>query len=150
MLLKYGGHRVLAEPLASLMFQYLKRSADIPWRRADCIVPMPMYPARRRVRGYNQTELLAEHLGMAASLPVIRNSVARTAFSRPQVELARNDRLSNVRGAFRVTDRSLLSGKTTILVDDVATTSSTIHECSRILLDAGASRVYVMCVAFDE
>jgi len=144
---KYGGHRALAEPLAQLLYRYLTANADFPWRRADCIIPVPIHPARQRLRGYNQSELLAERLSGTTGLPLLRGAVIRKHHTRPQVELSGNERRTNVRGAFRAAKPSELRGKIILLVDDVATTGSTIHECSLALLAAGAFKVYVVCLA---
>ncbi|HET6455277.1 MAG TPA: ComF family protein [Armatimonadota bacterium] len=145
---KYGGARMLADPLAQVLYRYLTVYADIPWRRAECIVPVPIYPARKRVRGYNQSELLAERLGVMTGLPLAADAVVRKRHTRPQVELSREERLTNVAGAFGVRKPELIRGKIVLLVDDVATTCSTIHECSLALLEAGARKVYVACLAF--
>ncbi|HUV03753.1 MAG TPA: ComF family protein [Armatimonadota bacterium] len=145
---KYGGRRILADPLAQTLHNYLTTAADFPWRRADCIVPVPIHPARQRIRGYNQSELLAERLCELTGLPLLRDAVVRRRHTRPQVELSGDERRTNVRGAFRAAKPSELRGKIVLLVDDVATTSSTIHECSLALLSAGAFKVYVVCLAF--
>ena len=145
---KYNGMRALADPLAHLLFRYLTMSCDMPWGRAECVIPVPMHPAKERVRGYNQSALLAERLGAMAGLPVVEDVLVRTAHRKPQVELAAARRRVNVTEAFDVRDRDALSGRTVLLVDDVATTCSTIHECSVTLLAGGARRVYVGCLAF--
>ena len=146
---KYGGGRMLAHPLALLLHRYLTTAADFPWRRADCVVPVPIHPARRRVRGYNQGELLADQLCEMIGLPLVRDAVIRRFHTRPQVELSGEQRRSNVKDAFRVIQPAELKGKTVLLVDDVGTTGSTVHECSLALLRAGVYRVYVICLAFD-
>jgi competence protein ComFC len=145
---KYGGMRQLADPLAHLLYRYLTARADIPWRRADFIAPVPIHPTRQRVRGYNQSELLAEKLSGMTGLPPLIGGVVRNRRTRPQVELSGDQRRDNVRSAFSVPDQALVKGKNILLVDDVATTCSTIHECSLSLVTAGALNVYVVCVAF--
>ena len=145
---KYNGRKMLAEPLTDLMCLYLTKSTDMPWGRVDCIVPVPIHPLRRRVRGYNQSELLAVSLGGKVDLPVVSDSLVRARFSCPQVELSGPQRRRNVKRSFRVENKPAIKNKTVLLVDDVATTCSTIHECSKALLFAGARRVYALCVAF--
>jgi competence protein ComFC len=147
-LLKYGCHRILADPLADLLHQYLVAGADFPWRRATCIVPVPIHAARKRTRGYNQSELLAHRLSVLTGLAV-SDALERTIFVRPQVELSEDERRLNVKNAFRVTRPAEIKGGTILLLDDVSTTCSTVHECSLSLLRAGAARIYVLCLAFD-
>ncbi|MHB0912514.1 MAG: double zinc ribbon domain-containing protein [Armatimonadota bacterium] len=141
---KYGGHRMLARPLAEILAAYLTRHADIPWERADRIVPVPIHPARKRLRGYNQSELLAGELSSLLGLPVAL-ALHRIAVSDPQVDLSGAARRENVRGIFRAD----ADAGTVLLVDDVATTCSTLHECSLALLASGVERVYAVCLAFD-
>ena len=145
---KYGGGRMLADPLAQVLYRYLTVYADFPWRRAECIAPVPIYPARKRVRGYNQSELLAERLSAMTGLPLAADAVVRKRHTRPQVELSGDERRANVVGAFEVRKPEAIRGKIVLLVDDVATTCSTIHECSLALLNGGARKVYVACLAF--
>ena len=145
---KYGGNRILAGPLAQMLHRYLTKAADFPWRRADCIIPVPIHHARQRVRGYNQSELLAEELCGMTGLALISDAVIRKRHTRPQVEMSGDERRENVKSAFRVTEPSEIKGKIVLLIDDVATTCSTIHECSLALLDAGAFKIYVVCLAF--
>lgn len=145
---KYGGARMLADPLAGLLHEYLTERADMPWGRADCIVAVPIHPVRKRLRGYNQSELLAERLSHMTGLPLVRNAVVRIKSTRPQVELSGDERRANVRAAFLVRRPEVVRGKTILLVDDVATTCATIHECSAALLSGGAFKVYVICLAF--
>jgi len=147
---KFNGHRMLAPILADLFYAYLIHSTDFPWRSADVIIPIPIRNARKRERGYNQSELLAEELSRLINKPLARNAVKRIGSSHPQVNLSREERLKNVKGAFQVVFPSELVKKKVLLIDDVATTCSTVHECSRTLLDAGASKVYVLCLAFDS
>lgn len=146
--LKYGGKRVLATPLGDLLYDYLDKRSDFPWRRANCLIPVPIHPARERIRGYNQSDLLAERLSELTRLPLLRGSLVRSSRTRPQVDLSPEERRVNVRAAFQVRNADTIRGKTVLLVDDVATTCSTIHECSLALLEAGAERVYVVCLAF--
>jgi len=145
---KYGGARMLADPLAQVLYRYLTVYADIPWRRSECIVPVPIYPARKRVRGYNQSELLAERLSVMTGLPLAADAVVRKRNTRPQVELSGEERRANVKDAFEARKPAGIRGKIVLLVDDVATTCSTIHECSLALLHGGARNVYVTCLAF--
>lgn len=84
---KYDGMRMLAEPLSNFMHDYLETKADFRWRQAHCIVPVPIHPIRRRLRGYNQSELLAKHLARLTGKPAVCDSLARVVYTRPQVEL---------------------------------------------------------------
>jgi ComF family protein len=146
---KYGGHRMLAEPLGQLLYRYLTKDADFPWESADILVPVPIHSTRKRFRGYNQSELLANELSRLTGKPVVPDAIARCLRTRAQVDLSEEGRRVNMRNAFSVEKPELLKGKVVLLIDDVATTCSTAHECSLTLLKGNAARVYVACVAFD-
>jgi competence protein ComFC len=138
---------MLAEPLATLLHRCLTENTQV---KADLIVPVPIHGIKRRLRGYNQSELLATALSRLISRPVSAKCVRRRQYTSAQVELSRSERWTNVRNAFEVVAPEEISGRNLLLVDDVATTCSTVHECSLALLKAGAGKVSVLCLAFDE
>ena len=140
--LKYRGVRAAARPLAGLMSDYLGRN-PVP---VDVVIPAPLHPRRLRSRGYNQSALLAQGIGANLGLPVREALLARIRNPRPQVETqSQEERRSNVAGNFAC--RADASGLTALLIDDVATTGSTLSECALALKDAGASKVYALTLA---
>ncbi len=141
---KYRGVRAAAPDLAMLMAEYLQRN-PIP---ADALVPAPLHPRRLRSRGYNQSALLARGIGRIANLPVREDLLIRVADARPQVEAkTREERHNNVAGSFAC--RGDVTGLTLLLVDDVATTGSTLSECAQALKGAGAAAVNALTLARD-
>lgn len=115
----------------------------------DAILPVPLFPARLKARGFNQSSMLAKGLGKLAAAPVDIDSLVRIRDVPPQVGLSREERVANVRGAFSVrAGREVrVAGKNLILVDDVMTTGATLAECARGLIAAGASSVSALTVA---
>jgi ComF family protein len=111
---------------------------------ADLLAPVPLHPKRLKHRGFNQALLLAQSFSQA---PVAREAVVRTRHTQPQVGLKPKERQDNVKGAFAVSDPELVKGKNVLLIDDLFTTGSTVKECSRVLLKAGAFQVEVLTVA---
>jgi ComF family protein len=149
--LKYGGRRSLAVPLAALMRRH---GADV-LRGADGVVPVPLHPARRRTRGFNQAVDLAAALGLPAA-PVLR----RVRWTTPQTDLPAAQRHRNVRGAFAVAGpgwrgvirrrpagAEAICGRCLVLIDDVSTTGATLEACARALRAAGAREVRALTVA---
>jgi ComF family protein len=147
---KYNGHRMLAADLAGLMYKYLTTRSDFNSKGVDLIVAVPIHPVKKRLRGYNQSELLANELSRLTGIPASSRTVERFRQTRAQVELSREERLRNVSGAFKVASPEQLAGKKLLLIDDVSTTCSTVHECSLALRSGGASRVQVLCLAFGS
>ena len=141
-LLKYQGMTPLAGPLASRMAE---AACTPPWKECQAVVALPLDPARRRERGYNQAELLARTLARHVSLPLIP-ACRRVRPTAPQAGLSRPERHKNVRNAFAA-DKRTVSGLVILLVDDVMTTGATLDSCAAALRDAGASAVFGLTAA---
>ena len=143
--LKYRSVRASAPELAQLLAQYMTHRRIT----GDLLVPVPLHPRRLRSRGFNQSALLAGELGKLTGLTglaVDERLVFRTKDTPPQVQAAsREQRRSNVEDSFRCS--AGLSGESVILVDDVATTGSTLSACAAAMKDAGAASVWGLTVA---
>jgi len=133
--------RFLADLLIRQAEPELRRQ---PW---DGIVPVPLHPAKKREREFNQAERLAVRLGRAAGIPVDPRLLKRTTPTRTQTTLTREQRAENVRKAFAMNRAEKLTGRRLVLVDDVFTTGATTSACAKVLLAAGAAEVCVWTVA---
>ena len=113
------------------------------------VVPVPLHTSKLRQRGFNQAECIAraalKHKPVAAELDA--KCLVRHRDTVPQAGLTRHQRRENIRGAFRVRDVDAVRGRDVLLVDDVFTTGTTISECARVLLRAGAASVYAVTAA---
>jgi ComF family protein len=136
------------EPLALAIGRWMWRQLGdrLAEMHADVIVPVPMFWARRLLRGVNSPEILSETLSGPLRLPV-RRVLARTRNTLPQFSLPPSERFPNVRGAFRVRGGYDLSGARVLLVDDVLTTGATCSEAARALRAGGAEAVVVAVAA---
>ena len=114
----------------------------------DCLVPVPLHPAKQREREFNQAERLSRRLSRATGLPVNTRLVRRRVATRTQTLLSRDERLENVRQAF-VPRRghASLKGARVVVVDDVFTTGATTGACAKVLKQMGAAEVCVWTVA---
>lgn len=134
--LKYSDRVSLAKPLGRILRECLN-SHDF---QGSLILPVPLHRSRERIRGFNQAELIASHLGRPVSTGLLR----RRKNTSSQTGLSRSQRKRNLAGAFELTGK--VSG-TIIVVDDVYTTGSTMNEVARTLKRGGAGRVEVLTVA---
>lgn len=139
---KYGGKVGLAKPLARLMIEALPRTVE-----SDLIMPVPLHPARLRAREFNQSLLLADRLGHYVEKPVSASDLVRVLATDPQTTLSRPERLRNLRHAFSVPEPERVAGRRILLVDDVFTTGTTLNECAKALLSAGAESVDALTLA---
>ena len=136
--LKYGGWAKVADEMAERMSR-LSWPEDVVVERAG-IVPIPLASARKRERGYNQSELLARGLSRRWRIPVWESAVFRSRETDSQTRLTPEQRQGNVAGSFQICSGKLdsLAGAHVVLVDDVVTTAATLNECAKVLYDAGA------------
>jgi len=144
--LKFQKVKRLAGPLGLILAQYLGGLADFKQTPADLIVPVPLHPRRQRLRGYNQSLLLAQVIGQQLGLPVQEN-LARIKDTRPQFDLPRTDRFKNIAGAFQVKEPETISGRRLILLDDIYTTGATVAECVKALRPAAPRGIVVVTLA---
>jgi len=143
---KFQKRKNLAGPLGVLLVKYLSHTPDFSMEEIDCIIPVPLHRKRQRQRGYNQAELLAQVISKYYEVPVV-SALERTKDTHPQFDLPREERLTNVKGAFKVSDPKAVYNKKIILLDDIFTTGSTIAECSKTLKIAGARSVEVLTLS---
>jgi ComF family protein len=138
-LLKYHGKVSLVSSLAALMIDRLP-----PLDFVDLIMPVPLHPQRLREREFNQSLLLADHIGRHLDIPVSYANLIRTAHVPAQTTLSRTSRLKNLRRAFTLRHPDAILNKRILLMDDVFTTGTTVNECAKTLRRAGSDDVFVM------
>lgn len=165
--LKYDFIEDLKTPLGEILFETLKEFARAHSNETLLLCPLPLHPQRHRWRGFNQAELFCSSLirllhshgfNYCKTLPLLQ----RLNFSRPQMELTREERLTNVADVFaldaKYTDASSgklaaskdfvnLTQSSVVLVDDIATTLSTLNNAAKPLKNAGFQRVYGLVLA---
>jgi competence protein ComFC len=113
----------------------------------DWIVPVPLHPAKKRQREFNQAERIATFLSAATKIPMDTTLLKRITATKTQTKLTREQRAENMRNAFVMQNRRKLNGERILVFDDVFTTGATTNACARVLLTAGASEVCVWTVA---
>ncbi len=143
---KFSGRRSYAPAYGRVLAMKLqKEHLDF-----DILTWVPIAPLRRLRRGYDQVALLAAAVGKelgvkpVKTLRKIRNTPPQSGIPDP----AR--RRANVLGAYRPVDPENIRGKRILLLDDIITTGSTVSECARVLLTAGAKEVYCAAVATTQ
>ena len=123
-------------------------------RRLNCdlLIPVPLHKRKKRIRGFNQAQLLAKGLEQYLNIPVVENVLVRTKYTTPQKKLNDKERLYNLIEAFAVSkdNVSQIIDNKILIVDDIYTTGSTIEACSNVLLKAGARSIYFVTVCIGN
>jgi len=146
---KYRGAWRSARDMGAWYGQYLADSGL--YASVDAVVPLPLHPFKRMLRGYNQSEYLAEGIAGQLGVGVDRSSVFRRRNTASQALRPRRERAGNVAGAFEVRHPERLAGRHILLVDDVMTTGSTLVACIEAILRAAPDcRVSVAALAVSR
>jgi competence protein ComFC len=133
-----GLGEVFAKPLINLI-------ADNQWA-IDMVVPVPLGIARYKERGYNQSTLIAFPIALYFGYSFRPSAIRRTRETQSQVGLNLTERRRNVVGAFSARS-NIVEGKNVLIIDDIATSGSTMEACASALKIAGAYEVYGLTVA---
>ena len=141
---KFYGRRNYAAAYARMLGVKLMKEERL---EVDLITWVPISEKRRKKRGFDQGQLLAERLGRELDIPV-RPLLKKIRNNPPQSGIVgQAHRKANVLGVYMATDVAALTGKRILLLDDILTTGATAGECGRILLTAGAEEVHLAVVA---
>jgi ComF family protein len=145
--LKYGRRLSFARVMASHMARLLPQDSagDLP----PLLIPVPLHRWRIWTRGFNQSALIAGHLASRGETEVGLDLLRRVKATPPLHGLSRAERAKVVQRAFALAPKaqSTLHGRHVILIDDIWTTGATATACARLLSQAGAARVEVLCWA---
>lgn len=145
---KYKNKREYAAFYADAMKRSCERTfAD--WG-VEAVIPVPLYKKKQRMRGFNQSALLANELADALLLPCDTKGLRRIRSTVPQKELNHVARRKNLEHAFAWKAGREMPYKTVLLIDDIYTTGSTIDACAEVLLDAGCEKVYFATISIGR
>lgn len=143
--LKYNNKPEVAQKLGEMYGAVLKQSEAV--QTVDALVPVPLHPAKKRSRGYNQSEYFARGLAQSLGIP-LELSLERKIFTDTQTKKSRFVRYQNMKDVFAVEHLHTLENKHVLLVDDVITTGATIEACARELLKINNLQLSIATIAF--
>lgn len=143
--LKYNYYKDVSKPLAEILQKSFQQNSP---PENTHLVPIPLHKKRESFRGFNQAQLLADHLSELTKYPVV-NILKREINTVSQATLNRNHRLKNMEGAFVIDSKNTPSKNTPLmLVDDVCTTLSTFKAAAQTLQKHGYK--IVLCTALAQ
>jgi len=142
--LKYRKIKWIAFAFAVWMNDFLQKHNGIEF---DLIIPVPLHPIKEFQRSFNQSWLIAYHLGKMQRKQTEYAAIVKIKNNRSQTELDNTKRKENVKGVYKVKRASLIENKNILIIDDVYTTGATVEEISKTLIKAGAAKTTVLTVA---
>lgn len=116
----------------------------------DILIPLPLFKARERKRGYNQAAILCKGIADAMNLPVKKDIIYRGLQTNTQTQKTRIERWQNITGGFVLKNPAAIEGKHILLVDDVITTGATLEACGQELLKAKGTRLSIATMAYTS
>ena len=143
---KYKGNKELGLQFGRMMGDQLRRSNRF---HVDALIPLPLFPAKEKRRGYNQATVLCNGIAEHLKIPVFDKVILRPQHTETQTKKGRVERWKNIEGKFILKDSKAISNKHVLLVDDVVTTGATLEACGIELLKAENTRLSIatLCVA---
>lgn len=149
--LKYR-RRMSTLPYLDFFLEAAGKELPVMWEKDWLAVPVPLYAAKEKGRGFNQTELIFKEWLKSKGISLAR-ALVRNRETKAMYGLSPGERQENLRGAFEavlVEGRSLVQGRKVLLLDDIYTTGSTLEACGRVLKAAGAVKVIGLVLASDH
>ena len=134
---KYRDNPNISKLIAKMIYEVIENNEY----NSPLIVAVPMLAKDKKVRGYNQAELIAKELSKQTGFELIKNNLIKVKNTSSQKKLTEVQRRKNLIKAFEVKNKEVFKDREVILVDDVITTGATLSECSKILKRAGAIKV---------
>ena len=144
--IKYGNNPEVGYRLATMAADRLMQEGFFDG--IDAIVPLPLSKKKRRQRGYNQCDYIAEGLSQTTGIPVLKDCVVRNKSNETQTHKTRDERWRNVEGIFSLANPGLIKGKHILLIDDILTTGATLTNCAIAIKQGCNCRISVFTLAY--
>ena len=146
--LKYGGRKDIGVMMGRFIAAEL--AATDFFREVDVIVPVPLHPRKQKLRGYNQSECIAQGIAAVTGIPIDTLSVVRNKHTDTQTHKSAYERWENVEGIFSLHRPELFKGKHILIVDDVLTTGATTTACADAFSGIEGLHISVLTLAVAE
>lgn len=116
----------------------------------DTIIPVPIHKNRKKMRGYNQSELIARGIiKYFKNIDLRKDIMKKVVDTKAQSLLTKEERTKNISNAYKLVKCEELNDKSILLIDDVYTTGSTVNECAKILSNLNCKKIGVFSITKD-
>lgn len=113
----------------------------------DYLLPIPLHPKKEKIRGYNQSHVIAQGISEIMTVPIAENCLVRSIFTDTQTKKSREERWDNVKDVFEIKNPSQIAGKHVLLIDDVLTTGATLMSAGQTLMQVNGIKISVVTAA---
>ena len=145
---KYRGHKQIGIFLGEELGKEINSIDEL--KDISYIIPVPLHPKKKKKRGFNQSEVIANGIANKLGAQVNTNILIRRSFSSTQTRKSKFERWQNVENIFELTSPEAIENKHILLVDDVITTGATMEACVQCLLRAKGVKISVGAVAYTR
>ncbi len=118
-------------------------------RQPDALVPVPIHPSRKKVRGYNQAELIAKRLSELSGIPMEESLIRRVKKTSPLKNLSHSERQNNLKKAFKIYKNDVKLN-TIVIIDDIYTTGATIDSMAQVFREKNVKKIYFMALTIGR
>lgn len=144
---KFNGKNYLYKPFAEIMIDTIRQKNIVD---IDLILFIPIHRRKEAIRGYNQSELLADYISKNLNIPISKGNLIKTKWTQEQNTLDRIQRFKNLKDSFSIKNPSEFENKRILLIDDIITTGSTFNECAKLLMEKGAKEVLAIALTSSK
>ncbi len=144
--IKYRGNTELGRQLGRLIGKDLQQTDR--FNEVDALIPLPLFPAKEKRRGYNQATILCEGIAEVMNKEILKDVIVRTQHTETQTKKGRVERWQNMEGKFELINPGKIKNKHVLLVDDVITTGATLEACGQEILKAGDTKLSIATLCF--
>lgn len=143
--LKYHNKRVRKDYIVRAIIS--RHKSQLHAWKLSCIVPVPIHPNKKALRGYNQAALIATALSEELGIPAINDMLLRTVDTLPQKTFSAKARYRNLSTAFALNPKYKGAKiRRILLIDDIYTSGATMEACTKVLRSAGFQEVYIYSI----
>ncbi len=143
--LKYHNHPELGTFFAQWAWE--SSGIELLSGELEAVVPVPVSKTTLRKRGYNQLSRFGRELALLLSVAYLPYALLRSEKAKTQSRRVKSERWKKGLTEYRWNPEVDIRGKSLLLIDDVTTTGATLHTCARLLEEAGARSIHMLCMA---